>query len=481
MQQTGIVFFLLALCAAACVSNALTTLHFSEGAYRLLNTVLPLAITLGFGLMAIARVAAAPVLIWTPAVMFFVNMAVFAGVGPLVYVFGSEVTQAKIWSGAWALSPKELLATHALTLTGASAVMVGLWAGGFGAAKQPARAPRAWSAHSVPAAALVLFGIGAIVRYGLLAPASFGGLELQIPGFVRNLRFLLDLGLALFAYLAVRRRGSWILLFWACFPPHLFFQLLEFKKSALAIALMLPVLGAFLANGKLRGLIAGGLLIGALVVALHPLVKQARAEMIALSGETFGASYTERVDILKALAAGTLAGTGPQAAGPQPQVGWIRLAYSAPQAIAMRSYDQGLARDTVSTAWQVIVPRALWPEKPDFTSLSAEFYTAITGGSGTLTGATVFADSYWNFGWPGVLAIGFVAGLFFAAMSRFAVAVVQARDFVLLPAVFLAMDMALRGMNGWVLTGLAGPLPVLLAYLLLVKALRGLGRAEAPA
>ncbi len=472
MPQRRLLFTMIALVIAAFAANLVASFPVSEAGLRLLNALVPLAISLGFGGLALWMVATSPLLIWTPMVMFFVNMAVFRGVGPLVYVYASQATQAKIWSGAWGLTASELFSTHVLNLVGAAAVVAGLLL--VSLSHEPRLRPLASRLHGagVPTAAITLFLIGATVRYGIVLPAAFGASEIHVPGFVRNLRLVLDLAFALFAYLAVKRGGRWALLFWLLFPPHFLSLVLEFKKSAVALGIMLPVLGVYLATGRLRGLILGAVSILLLTVSLHPVVKLARAEMTVRSGAVTGAPLGDRIDILHDLVFGNVAAAQAPATGQEAQVGWVRLSYAAQQAIAMRSYDAGQPRDTFSDAWQVFIPRFFWPQKPNFSNFSSEFYREITGNAGALAGATVFADAYWNFGWGGVVVIGLIAGLFFGLTSRFAMRVVHARDFVLLPAVFLAMDMALREMNGWILTGLFGPVPFLFAYVAITGLIR---------
>lgn len=457
-------------------ASILASVPLSGASLRLLNTAIPTAIAVGFSGMALWLVAATPALIWTPAVMFFAHLAVFRGLGPLVYVMGTEATQAKVFSGVWGLTPEELFATHVLNLAGAASVLAGM---AFVALRAPARiTPNRNAARDigVPAAAAILLLSGALVRYGLVIPVTFGITESHLPGSILKLRFLLDLAFAMLAYLAVTRRGTWTFLFWLLFPAHFFTLVLEFKKSAVVIGLMLPVLGAYLGNGKMRQLLLRTLAIGAVVVMFHPTVKQARAEMTHLSGEAFGATFSQRVEILHGLVgAGERPVVEASAAKPE-QVGWIRLSYAAQQAIAMRWHDAGAPQDTVSDGWKVFVPRFLWPEKPTFSELGRDFYISVTGGEGALFGLTVFADGYLNHGWSGVLVIGLLTGVFFGATSHFALRVVRTRDFALLPAVFLAMDMALREMNSWILTGIIGQVPFFIAYVAAVKLSRFVGR-----
>lgn len=478
LPRGPILLTLLVLTIAMLGASILASVPLTSAGVHLLNTAIPAAIALGFSGMALWLVTASPALIWTPAVMFFAHLAVFRGLGPLVYVMGTEATRAKVFSGVWGLSPEELLATHVLNLVGAVAVVAGI-------ALVALRVPRATRSAQfgardvgVPAAAVTLLLTGALVRYGVVIPVTFGVTENHLPGSVLKLRYLLDLGFALLAYLAATRRGTWVLVFWVLFPLHLFTLVLEFKKSAVVIGLMLPVLGAYLANGKLRPLVLRTLAIGCLIVMFHPTVKSARAEMTLLSGDAFGATFSQRVEILQGLAfGGPGSATEVMSAKPE-QVGWIRLSYAAQQAIAMGWYDAGAPQDTVSDAWKVFVPRMFWPDKPTFSELGRNFYIAVTGGDGALFGLTVFADGYLNHGWGGVLAIGLLTGVFFGLTSHFALRVVNRRDFALLPAVFFAMDMALREMNSWILTGIVGQIPFFLAYVGLVSLSRFAGRAR---
>jgi len=66
-----------------------------------------------------------------------------------------------------------------------------------------------------------------------------------------------------------------------------------------------------------------------------------------------------------------------------------------------------------------VVPRALYPDKPDYTELYNNRFNVAFGFQTvemTRTSTSSFplvSDGYWNFGWPGVVVVGLMAGLAF--------------------------------------------------------------------
>jgi len=95
------------------------------------------------------------------------------------------------------------------------------------------------------------------------------------------------------------------------------------------------------------------------------------------------------------------------------------------QAFLIRQHDNGAPGDSMADAWQALIPRILWPEKPNITRFGAQldilFYSRTTGQS--QLAPTYTAEAYWNSGWFGVLLvsilIGFELGWFTEKWHRF--------------------------------------------------------------
>ena len=179
------------------------------------------------------------------------------------------------------------------------------------------------------------------------------------------------------------------------------------------------------------------------------------------------ASLTERIEILSHV----LDRTGVETAFEKESVqsGWTRLAYSGPQAAAMRLYDSGNKADLLTSAWVVFVPRVLWPGKPNL-SPGDEFYKMITRGtSNTLVGISIYADSYWHHGWTGVVVIGMIIGGILLLLSLNTLNWIDKGAFLYLPLILLAMQIAMLGPTRYVLNGFISPLPIYLAYMIGLK------------
>ncbi|WP_141468268.1 hypothetical protein [Pelagimonas varians] len=435
--------------------------------YDTINAVVPICligISLWFGYQIVKQ---EPYAIWTPALLFLGHVALFRGIGPLVYIFSNPITQEKIRYGAWSITDAELLDTHLLNSVGSSSILLGCLLFLSTIARRKPEVVPTGPKISVLQAAMCFLVPGALIRYGVVIPNTFGiAPAFVVPGFLLKLSFLVDIGFALLAFLAVRQGGFAKTIFWILFLPHYFTLFLEFKKSALMIGAMLPIIGAYMGNRNLRGMVLNLLLLAVIYIGSQPIVHYARAEMNEISGSIFGASFSQRVEIATGVIFGTTDSIEDIIAEDETQSGWLRLSYAANQAIAMRAYDLAGPTDTIRSVWQVFIPRFIWPEKPSFIYLGSDFYYVITGrDSTTLVGSTIHADSYWNYGWPGVIFIGCAIGVFFGFASNLALIFLRRHDFIYLPAIMLSMDIAMRQLNGWVLTGFFGQMPFYFAFL----------------
>ena len=81
------------------------------------------------------------------------------------------------------------------------------------------------------------------------------------------------------------------------------------------------------------------------------------------------------------------------------------------QAYFMSLYDSGAPGDSLQYAGVVLVPRALWPDKP-IIQPGAEFDLIFRGyESESHLGISFVAEAYWNLGWPGLVLISIMVGV----------------------------------------------------------------------
>jgi hypothetical protein len=94
-----------------------------------------------------------------------------------------------------------------------------------------------------------------------------------------------------------------------------------------------------------------------------------------------------------------------------------RFNYVNSTVFAIRSYDSGQpSRSMTEQLGWVVVPRLLWPDKPNITATGHEVAMMMTGNDASLTGIGVFGEGYWNGGYLGVFLgssfVGLLLGLF---------------------------------------------------------------------
>jgi len=433
---------------------------------KLANALGPICLFLVMCRVGYLTVRRVPVSIWTPYVAFIANCALFNGIGPLVYTFGSDDTLSSLSSSNLAITSTELLKTNLLTAAGTLATIFGFYLAGKLFRKHSLKAA---PANTFPLATLAIgFTVaGFFIRYFLTIPYQFGMTDFTLPGSLGALQSLLVLGIALTGFLSVRSGGKWRIFFWVILIPNLFVAVLQFSKSEAIINLILPGLGCFMAHQNIRRLFKWVIVAAVLYFSMQPMVLAARSHIYQQTGTIYRATLPERFQIVKRYLKGDL--DFRSARGPDYQPGWTRLNYSGQLAFAMRLYDQGLPSKSLQKIWIVFIPRVLWPSKPVGISPGEDFYEIVSGRRGSFQGLGIYGDGYWNAGWIGALSFGVFMGIIFGWMSQNTLKWLHKEQFVFLPVVLLAFQMALLGPNKFLINGLIGPSMIYIGYLLVIS------------
>lgn len=441
----------------------------ASGMVAFSNTVAPLVMFVAMAGATIQTVRRCPLSLWTPYVGFLAQSAFFFGLGPLVYVFGNPATIASLSTGELALNPLELAGTNVLVEVGIAAALYG-----FGAFARLSRNDRTTAARfaarnrNIPLGQLAgLFLIaGGLLRYGIMLPSQFGLTSITVPGTISALGNLFALGLALTGYLAVRRGGRWKLLFWALLLPNVLLATLQFAKTAVMITLIVPAFGCYLGHQRFARLGAWLAVAMAVFVVAQPLVHYGREVIYEQTGTINRASFQQRFAITMDYVAGKRAGKDSDST--ESQSAWTRLAYAGAQAYAMRLYDRGIESSSMQNAWMFFIPRFVWPGKPIMTGPGADFYHIVTGNRGSFLGLSIYGDAYWQAGWPGVAGFSFAIGLLFGWLSRNSLRWMATGAMLYFPLVLFALMLGLLGPTRYLSNGIVGPIPIYLAYMLVI-------------
>ena len=193
-------------------------------------------------------------MIWMPAVIFPLSTLTFFGFGSMSILFADEFTLYRLMSGNYAIDTIGLMQTLLLTSIGVATTST-FMSIGLRLRSLSFRWDRQVKAGSLFQTAIMFTLIGATLKYGLILPSEMGGLNITVPGALKSLKPMVDLGLAILIYLGVRGNRVASLLFYVLWPLHLGLTTLEFSKKALVIAIIIPAAGAYLAHRDWRRLV----------------------------------------------------------------------------------------------------------------------------------------------------------------------------------------------------------------------------------
>jgi len=447
------------------------------------NTFAPMYLIGALGVAAYRIARAVPAALWSPAFWLLTASVVFLGLAPLVETFGNAETKWRLSIQNIAITELELFQANRLSIISIFALMLGFWL------HMQVR-PKLWT-QAVgtrervkrdvfrPETVAIAFVVGGMVLVHVLTrPSQWGQLDIVVPGALTSISPIVDVGFALVAYLAVRPSNAMWLVIATLWPVHLFLAALAFSKSAIVIALILPALGAYLAHHRMARLLIAALLIGGVYSVSQEYVTFGRAEIAARTGTIWQAGYAERIEIASRYIA-TDHGDAPIADPLEGQQHWwMRLNFSNVQAMGMRFREDEVYIDSLSNVWTFFIPRAIWPDKPIYRGPGAQFYTLLTGNTGTNVGNSVIGDVYWQFGWLGTLAIMPMIGFLFAMFAWRSIEAVLQQNFIRMPLVLLSILVPATGLTKWLANGIIAMIPIYVIYLLLIRALEEVTRSQ---
>lgn len=400
-----------------------------------------------------------PSYVLTPLFGYPLSTGLFFGFGNMSVIMSNDATQTLLSWHHYGIDTFGLLQTNLLTMAGVLcttlALMVGL--------KLRLGNGRSTKRRMAPSYVAVIFLLsGAALKYFIVLPADYGVTHWEVPGSLRRLTFLVDLGFAVAAYLSVSGQRNWTLILIAFWPPYFLLTLLQFSKEAVLLAILLPALGAYLCHGRVRILVLSFIVSVPVFIGLQNINTAARQAIFDETGDSSRASLQERISIIK-----DVWGSGPESqVVSSAQVGvqswWLRLSYAGAQKRATELYDSGAGGQWYQSPLVFFIPRLLWPDKPAIVHPGLIFNRLSSGdrNSQSYVGMTVYAEGYWISGWPGVISFSLVMGLAFGMIGKISYRQVVSRNFVYLPSILIGLHTSLTQPTNYFQNGVLGSLSI---------------------
>jgi hypothetical protein len=301
-----------------------------------------------------------PLAIWTPLVWFRLACAVYFGLGQLVPYIANDATLGSMLE-VYYFSNAEILKLNAISELGIVCVLAG--ASVIRTVPRTTRGVRAQSAGRSLSLALVFTIFGGILRYGLVVPIGLGYLEI-IPGVVLTLAKLYSAGLLLLLLAGLRQGGAALIAAIGLISLDLFISTLLFSKIEVLATILLVLLAVWHHSPGYKKLAIVSLAAIATYVALVPLVLYGRYQIIEQYGSpTAAVPLEERFAIVGDYFSGGQAQWEEITGGEQTSL--MRLSYVNVAARVVAWQEHGSPGDSLRDALTVLVPRIVWPDKPE--------------------------------------------------------------------------------------------------------------------
>lgn len=299
--------------------------------------------------------------------------------------------------------------------------------------------------------ALSFLIVGGVLRYGIVLPYTFGLTQTVLPGIFATLSRMYYAGIYLLIVYALLYNKNILIVAASLFLLEIAVTVASFAKTELMLLLIFTFLGFLNSGISKTKLLVGAVCIMMSFFTFQSLVSYGRDQIALRYGKIHGADLAERLEIVQ----NYLQGEG-QIASSRRQSAQARLSYVNVNAYVIDRYDSGVPGDTLGNALAIIIPRVLWPDKPIVTSLGSQLNYMIFRSNTSSLGVGHFGEAYWNFGWFGTVPMMGVLALILSIFTRFSMKIMARKDWLLLPVVFLGVNVGLR-VDGYFVPGILGP------------------------
>jgi len=436
------------------VSGAL----FGPDAHAVVNWTAPVALTAILCGGAYRMVRMEPQAIWTSLFALRVATAIYFGVGTLApFLVGGEM---RIYmEGFFRFNEDNIYKLNILIAASVFAVVAASYATDY---LRPFRPDllQFRDADDEPAikVGLVFLLVGMAFKYLIAVPHVLGWQSGTVPGALLTISMFQLVGLYIVTAWTTRHREfiPYVLML-AVF--ELGIGLILLSKTEVMMTLIVLALGLISQRPSIPKMLGAMAVIASVFVIIQPVVSYGRENARIRYG---GEQVVKLSDRLGLIAEYFGPDVKPLDRATKDQA-LARISYVNQASFAMSAHDRGVQSNSLTSFFAVVIPRFLWPNKPNITQFGLDFVTMATGQrTGSSASPGLFAEAYWDFGWMGVLYMVAPLGVLFTLLSRYSLNVLWRRDWFFLPVVLFALRMGTR-IDGNYVGDVPGALVMLLA------------------
>lgn len=440
---------------------------FGASSHQLLNCGGPLALVVILGFANWSMVRRDVKALWTALFWFRLSTAVYFGLGSMLVYIVNEPSRIYMES-FYRFTDEEVFKFNLMVTLSVICVLI--------MARFSIRATSGWATRmhqkvvatknadgrALLSAAIVSLGLGLAIRYAFITPYLLGWANFTLPGAVMSLKSLVPVGFFLLV-LWGRRYAGWTLpIIFMLVSADLLFSLLSFAKSEFLLLLIMVSLANLYDRVSIKKLLVAGTIILVAYFTIKPVVSYARHEIGLSHGANILAGTGERWEILS----GYVKDRAATHKASEIQFGLTRFSYVNAGTFLIHRYDSGYPDDWPNLMAAIFVPRILWPEKPVITAIGVRINSLGTGSETSSSGAGLFAEAYWAWGWWGVIFLMSLYGAVIGVLTRFGSEIVRNGQWFYFPVVLMMLQYGMRT-DGHYISDAAGGLVIIVAFYVL--------------
>ena len=369
---------------------------------------------------AVRAVGIDPIALWLGVFWLRVASAVYFGTGSILKIFFNEYTTLFVDSYYY-VSPAALFQVNWICALSIFIFLVSLFAMKW---IFPFTSPSEEKNSSDPLLFVmgVLFATaGYAVKYLFVLPNMFGLYGDPTPsGIASAMTYLAVAGLFLITLWSTQFALRFIFIPTLLLCADIVTGALLLSKGAVVFPLIVYILGICRYRANFARLSAAAVTVILIFNTLVPAVQFGRAELGRRYGYIDAGDLSERSAILlRYFTEETPVGSPVSQLSPL-----ARFYYANAMAAAAAQHDAGRPGTTLGDIWTILVPRAIWPEKPIF-NVGSQFNLSVVGDPNSSTWMGVYAEAYWNLGWFGLPIVMIPLAIGYAIMGRWTILILK--------------------------------------------------------
>jgi len=382
-------------------------------------------------------------ILFTPLFWYKLVSLLFFGLGPLVYYFGSDLTIEII--NLYYFMTDEILFRIAVIYLFVIILIDILFL--FQDTLLPFKKEKEAKNINKELLLFISLSIGIISKYFLVLP-SFMEIIPPPPGIFYTMTNLTYISLFLLYNLGEEKNLRYKTLFYLLLSVEIFSSFLLLSKESLIMPAMFATFTIYFHKKDLKKLITVGFvsfILYALVIQNIFLVLRSAPEINSETG--FQIKSVEQLTGAFSISSIEIDG---YSLGSY-QAWWERLSLAVYQGYAIEAYDNDLNGTTFETIKFIIVPRFLYPEKPNLSygqlyhNLATNTYNERVTNS---TGPGIFIEAFWNGGWTYLIIVIFYFSILLFYFSRLIIKNMKEKNYFILIICMNAIYLG-RSIDDW--------------------------------